>query len=530
MAVTVTDLRTTRSQADGTGGWTGSVAPNLFTSAPDPVELTGHLGQVVNNTRAYLIETGGGSVNLTNTLVYVWFQPGPAMGSFSTDGFGITLSDGSNIIQFGIGGSNRASFRHNIDSIPTYNCMVLDTANLPTQTYAHNGNAGSLNLSAITGIGSGCRTTLKAVGGTSNVFTDVVRYGNGGLQITGGTSGSPGKFIEISQDDALRTSGKALGIFRELGAGVYGTQGPLTFGNITGSDSSWFVESDITLVFEARGFASDKYHITIRDNGTGTTTVNFDGCSFVVPTTTTARWDSSTDTNVDTVTINNTNFTGFGQGITFRAPQDWRNNNFTRCGTVEPNNADMRSSTFINSSASSALLWNFNSETDGKIDGSSFTSSGTGHAIELGSNTPSDITFRNLSFTGYGSDGTTNAVLYNNSGKEITINVIGGGSFTVRNGTGASTILVPEPRTFTLTGLQEDSKVKIVRISDDETLVSTDSSGSSFNYMHSGGNIPIRVIVFHLMYLPLRFDSTLANADQSIPVFQIFDRQYENPD
>lgn len=530
MAVVIVDLRTTRGNgADATTGWSGSVAPSLFTTAPDPVELSGHLGQVVSTARAYLIETGAGTVNLTSTLVYVWIQPGPAMATFANDGFGITLSDGTNIIQFGIGGSNRAAFRHNVDSIPTYNCMVLDTANLPSQTYAHSGTAGSLNLSAITGIGSGCQTLLKSVGGVANIFTDTVRYGNGGLQVIGGTSGAPGKYLEIVTDDALRTSGKAYGVIRELGAGVYGTQGPLTFGNLTGSNSSWFVESDTTLVFEARNFAAGKYHITIRDNGTGTTTVSFSGCSFIVPSTTTALWDSATDTNVDTVTVNTSNFTGFGQGINFRSPQDWQNNSFTRCGQITPNGADMRNSTILNSTAASALLWNHNSDIDDRINGCVFTSGGTGHAIEFGSNTPSEVTIRNIEFTGYGADSTTNAVIYNNSGKTLTINCIGTGVPTVRNGTGASTTFVPEPRTFTLTGLQDESRIKIVRISDDTTFASTEDSLGTFSYMHSGGDIPVRIIIFHLYFLPVRFESTLANADQSIPVFQIFDRQYDNP-
>ena len=69
-----------------------------------------------------------------------------------------------------------------------------------------------------------------------------------------------------------------------------------------------------------------------------------------------------------------------------------------------------------------------------------FTSSGTGHAVEL-TNTGT-YNWENTN-SGYGADGTTDAVVYNNSGGHINLNVIGNGTTpTVRNGTAATTTVI----------------------------------------------------------------------------------------
>lgn len=452
MAVVVTDLRTTRDKADATTNWVGSVSPSLFTSAPDPVEATGHLGQVISTAFGYLVHAPGGSINLTNTIVYVWVLPGPAMAALASNGFGIVLSDGTNIIQFNLGGSDVAAFRHN-SGVPAYQCLALDTGNLPASTRAHAGTVGGLNLSAITGIGSGFTTTLKAVGGVANCFTDAVRYGNGGLRITGGTSGTPGKFDEIAAEDALTSTGKALGICRRLASGLYGLQGSLTFGEATGSNSSWFEETDVTVVFEARNFVTTRNRIVIQDNGAGTTTfkmgvkvgsgsiaVGSNGCSLIAPTGVGAEFDAATDTDVTDVFIYGTTFTGFTNGIKLRSVHEAIGCIFAASGTIE-GAATMVNSSVVGSTAARAMLWNVNVDTAGRLDGVAFTSGGTGHALELGASCPSNITLSDVLFTGYGADGTTNASIYNNSGKAITINISGGTTPTVRNGTGASTTI-----------------------------------------------------------------------------------------
>jgi hypothetical protein len=105
---------------------------------------------------------------------------------------------------------------------------------------------------------------------------------------------------------------------------------------------------------------------------------------------------------------------------------------------------------FIN--CATCILWDRNADPNGVIDNSSLTSGGTGHGIELGTNTPATINLTNVTFSGYGADATTDAAIYNNSGKAIVINILGTGTVpTVRNGAGASTTVVAGTVTTTIT-------------------------------------------------------------------------------
>jgi len=107
---------------------------------------------------------------------------------------------------------------------------------------------------------------------------------------------------------------------------------------------------------------------------------------------------------------------------------------------------------FVN--CATAILWNRNDVTDGKLDGCTFISGGTGHAIEFGTSTPGDPTelaLNGITFSGYGAGGTTDAAIYNNSGKHLIINIVDGTTPTVRNGSGASTTLNLNQVTTTIT-------------------------------------------------------------------------------
>jgi hypothetical protein len=74
------------------------------------------------------------------------------------------------------------------------------------------------------------------------------------------------------------------------------------------------------------------------------------------------------------------------------------------------------------------------------IVSSAFNSAGTGHAIELTATGTYD--WDGNTHSGYGADGTTDAVVYNNSGGTITINVNSGDTPTYLNGSGATTVIV----------------------------------------------------------------------------------------
>lgn len=145
---------------------------------------------------------------------------------------------------------------------------------------------------------------------------------------------------------------------------------------------------------------------------------------------------------------------------------DWEEQGSVPVYTTADNNsgaADLSDSRVTNSVSEAALFWNVNTDPNGELDDMSFTSSGTGHAIELGPNTPATITLTRHAYSGYavGDGSTGNETIFNNSNKAITINVTDGSTPTIRDGTGASTTVdVSVP--LEINGLTEGSRGSMI--------------------------------------------------------------------
>jgi len=95
-----------------------------------------------------------------------------------------------------------------------------------------------------------------------------------------------------------------------------------------------------------------------------------------------------------------------------------------------------------------------------------------------------------------------------------------------------SLFVPPSTVTFTLTGLQSLSEVRIFDDSVDPSveLAGVENSGTSFayNYIYSS-DISIYVVIFHLDWKDIRLvGQTLSSADQTIPIQQQVDRVYNS--
>lgn len=551
MAVTIVDHRTVVNEADSTTGWTGMTASG--TTNPDPVEATGWVGANVGNEifDGYVTIS---AANYSNAVVYLWAFSRLALGNTAdaNGGWMVHLGSGTNRGAWKVAGADLSPFRH--DQGPTgWACLALDTTVLPVSPLNRQGSAASVNFSAITSVGTTVNSLAAAPGMGATYYADIIRTllpaTNDGcaLSIVGGTSGDPGTFAEIAFADRQTGDLQAHGIVRELAAGAFGCQGPLRFGNDSGSNSSWFQDSNVTFVFEDRKFRTDLYKIFITDNGVGTTTfilgvksgtgsdaTGTDGCSLICPPGVGAEFDSATDTDVTDVFIYGSSFTGFSNGIKLRDPQEFIGNTVQNSGTIEPNGATLFNCSIINSLATSALLWDTNIDTNGRLDGCRFVSGGTGHAIELGPNTPSAIGMNRITYSGYATtDGSTgNESVYNNSGKEITITISGGGIPTVRNGAGASTIIVAGLVQITLTNLRPNTEVRVyedVAGFNGDEIAGVENSGTTFAFSTEEGKV-INIMINHLSFLPADiWQLTVPSSDTSIPISQVIDRQYFNP-
>lgn len=492
MAVTITDNRTRPSEADATTGWTASSGVAVFTTAPDPVEATGSLGtQVSNSTEDSYF--GITSADLTDTLVYCWLLPGGVIDSVVNGGIQIYIGDGSNDRGYHIGGNNGAGFRHDTGPV-VWQCFVIDTGALPTDVTNFVG-AGAPTLTTITRIGNAFKTLAKSVGGVENCFMDTIAYGNLGLTITGGGSGTEGNFLEIAIEDRSTVSGTAYGICRELGADLFGLQGAVFFGDAAGTGSVDFEDTGGNAVFEDRNIGTNKYGITIQGNATGSTSfilgardgvgLGSNGFNLVCPSGVGAHFTAS-DTDVETVGIYGSSISGFNQSVTLsssvtNAPNhEYFASAFVDCAQIVIGLTEFKNNQIQNSAAAasegSILLFD-----DTNVSDLAFTSGGTGHAINITNAANAPFTFTNFTYDGYSTvdsgsnlvaaSGSTDAGIYNNTGAAITITISGGDTPTVRNGAGATTTIIANQVTFKLTGIRTDSEVRLL-----------DESDTNFNY------------------------------------------------
>lgn len=155
---------------------------------------------------------------------------------------------------------------------------------------------------------------------------------------------------------------------------------------------------------------------------------------------------------------------------------------------------------------------------------------GGGHAIRITS--PGTYSLSACTFTGFGADGSNGAAIYNDSGGSVTINITGGGSTpTIRNGTGASTT-VNNNKVLTLTGLQTGSDIVILTAGTTTERVNVDAHGSTsyaFSYAYQASDY-VDICVYKHGYVPFAVRNyLLPNADGSLPIAQIADRNYSNP-
>lgn len=198
---------------------------------------------------------------------------------------------------------------------------------------------------------------------------------------------------------------------------------------------------------------------------------------------------------------------------------------FSSCPSFTLNSAVLSGIAFTSTKVSAASPADAADITD-----STFTSSGTGHAIEIGG-TVADIALNGLTFTGYaGTNGSTGneAIYVNIASGSMTISITGGGT-TPSIRTAGATVNVVNNTTVTLTGLVNGSEVRVYDSGTDAVIAGTDSvSGNEFAFADAAANV-VYIRIFHTTYLPADIIGyTIPASDTDVPVSQVFDRNYRN--
>lgn len=408
-------------------------------------------------------------------LIYVWgnFLAASLLNTQAANGFGICLSSGtptsSNYSLFSFYGSDNYS--------GGWVRMVVD----PNET--RSGGAGTLNVGNVTHIG-----VFADVGGTTarfdNLILDACDVGTG-LTITGTTTGDT-LFSEIISNEATNR----YGICRALNDDATAIEllGNLVIGDTASASTLTDVDSKI---FAANpNYYSGAVTTSIPLNsfgvdlvgGASANEVSFgepvgstggrNGLSFVGNSTYNVGFDFS-DGNVNTGNFYGCSFENLNGTLSFdSASHNFKGNSISGCGAFSfvtgstvsecafvasgqitlAGNAAMNDCVVTNSIATSAVSTNdLNNLTN-----NTFTSGGTGHAVNLGSIAASDTMNWNNTDSGYAlSDGSTGneTVLVNvASGQTLTVNVGSGYSTpTVKNDGGGTVSVVAGQVTTTIT-------------------------------------------------------------------------------
>jgi hypothetical protein len=484
MAITLTDHRTVRNEADSATGWTGTTT--VGTADPAPIEASGWVGAAVGVAIFDAYHTGA-SIDISNAVVYCWVFSRLSLGN-KTDANGglmVLLGDATpDLIAYKVAGADVAAFRHDTD--PTgWQCPALDTQSLPATPLVITGVAANIDFAAILDVGTTVNSLVAAPGMNPNYNCDIIRIllvaNNNGCaaSIIGGTVGDKGTFAQIALADRSTGTLQAHGILRELAPGVYGCQAPLRFGNAAGTDASWFEDQNATFVFESRGFRSTLYKFFITDNGTGTTTFRLgskvgtgstatgeNGVTVTASTGVGWEFDADTDTDVTDVFIYGSTFNGASNGVGLRVGHEFIGGTISASGAVRSGGATMVNSKVVGSLATadtSALIWNVATNPTGFLNGMTFSKGAAAHhAIEFGLTSPTTLDLVGVIGTGFNAANAQNDSMlhFKRTTGTITVTITGGGTIPSYRTDGATIVIIAGAVTLQLT-VQNTAGTKI---------------------------------------------------------------------
>lgn len=350
---------------------------------------------------------------------------------------------------------------------------------------------------------------------------DAVRYGRGSILITGGDlANGYATFDKAAEINDTNTTGSfnRWGIF-SYSNGTYTLQGRLAIGQAgTAAD---FRDSNRAIFIGGGEYVTANFN-TIEVLNTSTR-MDWTSISISSLNTTSRGRVLVTDNaivNIDGCTFNDMGTFGFLSNSTVNDTV------FRRCQLITHGNSNFTGNRITGSPVAVALV----TSNPASVQNCEFVSAGTGHALEI--TTAGTYTFSGNKFTGYGTAGTTNAAVYNNSGGSVTLNISGGGDVpTIRNGAGASTTVVASAN-LTFSGLKAGSEVRVYLGTDPATateLGGTESSGTSLTISQSSGGQQGFYTIHALSYNSIYQSITFSGADQTIPIVQTLDRTYANP-
>jgi hypothetical protein len=444
-------------------------------------------------------------------LVWQFFASGAGLDSYANGGMRVMAGNSfAAFYSWDVGGVDAGFYPyggwqcHAVDPTVTPD----DTVGTPTGSWSHVGAA----VKSLVAIGKG------------NVHgVDAIRYGRGSSIFTVGDSGDPATFTGFAAAD--ETSSTRWGLARTL-PGTFLWKGRMQLG--TSGTAVYFTDQNKSITWDVTPKVGANFNLIEVNNAS--TVVNWTNIvhrclSTASPTRLLCNADA--DLNWDLC-----QFYSMGTMIFGGTTGYCTNAKFQGCGQITPKGANLSNSEFAayeGAVDSGYVNWDVSTDPNGKLDNCDFTK-GTAatHAIEFdATNSPTTMTLVNHSYSGYGADDTTSAALYfKRTTGTITVNY--NGDLPTYKTAGATINLVSAV-TVTLTNLVAGTEIRVYDSGDDSEIDGIESSGTSWAFSDQASNV-VYIRIFKEDYYPADIDPyTIPGANTSIPISQVFDRNYENP-
>ena len=511
------------SNANATTGWT----------EPTSAETGGGLPQ--NGTEFFIEGTAcvskacagaggitGGAVYTTTAqtittpaAVYVWmvFAAPNTLDTRANGGFAIAVgSSTANYKKFYVLGSDNYAYGG-------WQCVAVDpsltadaTIGTPAGTY--------LTFGAIV-------KTLATISKGEPFGVDAVRFGRT-LQVVSGETANYGTFAgAAATNDSINNR---WGILQAI-AGGYQLQGQLLLGT-AGTAVDFRDANTSVLIANNLKVAAGFNEIEIRN---ASSRVDWTAISFLALGTL-SRGNLLVTNDAD-VNIDACSFTNMGT-FALLGSTAITNSTLRSCDTITAPGSTLSGTSVLTSRVAadaSAVVWNSANDPGGELDNMTF-SKGTNdhHAIEFGLSSPTTISLVGQTYTGFSASNNVNSSVLHikRTTGTVTINVSGGDTPSYRSD--GATVVVQNSVSVTLTGLVNPTEVRVYSQdgggdSDVELAGQDDVATGTFNFSGTAGVI-VNIVVYSVGYLPADiFDFQIPTQAASIPIQQVFDRQYENP-
>lgn len=518
MAILVTSNMTEISDCDTATGWSDGTLNDAY-----QLEGTNCLGDKISQTTGTLRTfTFAANQNMTNKFIIMTMMVAGLADTKVNGGYRVYVEDSLGAYGYWyVAGSDTHS--------GGWGYFAVDPSTTPTN------GSGTIDVSSIAKVGIQMKVLSKALGNATNAFWDICHFGTGlkvtsaGTEATGSGPNGECAWEDVFKEDA-GSNPHYYGIVQKAN-GVYFIRGKVELGDAAAALSIDFEDNGSIVVFQEDEFMVDATsEILMGGNSTGTTNVKMPNC-FIASSTRAFKLTTS-DTDIDIASFGGATIKGAAASV--MSAGDLDSMKFDSCGQIDPGSASLDTTTFSNTSdANGALL--IDASGTANMSNLSFISDGTGHAIYITAS--GTYTFTSFSYTGYGATASTDAVIYNNSGGAVVINVSGGDTPTYKNGTNATTT-ISASYNHIITGLELNTEVTYVTTGTSTELYHVENATVSdgdgkykITYTHGGG-ASVDILIHHINYKPdisNIYGITLPNADTTVKVQLFEDENYYNP-